>query len=401
MLCDGGGLYCQISPGDGDDDVRKSWLFRFSLPEKVISKGGRQRQRQRWMGLGSVNTVSLSDARTKALELRKLCLEGMDPIEVRRGHKAAAATSKAMTFNDCRDAYVLDHGDKWKNPKHARQWVQSLETHITPVFGKVPVASVDEEHVIKALRQIWRTKPETAKRIRGRVESVLDWARVNRKRTGENPARWRGHLDHVFARRSEIRPVKPMAALPYAEMPVFMAELRAMHHRKRAASIGTLGLEFMILTAARTGEICKAQWDEISSDGVWSIPAEHTKRRREHKIPLSDAALAVLDKLDRTTERIFPVGVLQMLRVIKRLRPNITAHGTARSTFRDWSAECTDTPNEVCEMALGHSVKDATEAAYRRGTMFEKRKLLMQAWADYCSGQTEEVAGGNVIRFAK
>jgi integrase len=298
-----------------------------------------------------------------------------------------------MTFDQCRDAYVVDRGDAWKSAKHARQWVKSLEDYVTPVFGKL--ASVDEELVIKALRPIWKTKAVTAGRVRGRIESVLDWARVQKMRSGENPARWRGHLDHVFAKGTEIRSIKPMAALPFREMPTFMATLR------EKSNLAARTLEFQILTATRGGEVAKATWAEVDfANRVWIIPAEHTKRQREHRVPLSDAAIAVLEQMDKATDRVFPAGGGTVLGFLKALRPDITAHGF-RSTFRDWAAESTDFAGEVCEMALGHSIGNQVEAAYRRGDLFEKRRRLMDAWANYCAGQTGEVAGGNVIRFAK
>src|SRR6266566_1746873 len=396
MLCDGGGLYLQVSPGDGDDSIRKSWVFRYAMPEKVISKNGRQRQRERQLGLGPLRTVTLAEARDKAMSCRKLLLEGTDPLLALRLNRATnIKATMVMSFDAARDEYVKDQGDQW-HPRHAQQFIKTLQDYVTPVFGKFPVSAVNEELVVRALRPIWKTKTVTASRVRGRIEAILDWAKVQKMRDGENPARWKGHLDHVFARETEIRPVKHMAALPFQDIPTFMATLR------EESALSAKAIQFQILTATRSGEVIQATWAEVDFDNrVWTIPAEQTKRKREHKVPLSDAAMTVLNNLKRSSERIFPISDATMMKFLKRGFPqlHITIHGTARSSFRDWAAETTDFSGEVCEAALAHSIRNRVEAAYRRGDLFEKRRRLMDAWAHYCAGQTE-ATGGNVIRFA-
>ncbi len=348
------------------------------MPEKVISKNGRQRQRERQLGLGPLRTVTLAEARDKAMSCRKLLLEGTDPLLALRLNRATnIKAAMVMSFDAARDEYVKDQGDQW-HPRHAQQFIKTLQDYVTPV------------------RPIWKTKTVTASRVRGRIEAILDWAKVQKMRDGENPARWKGHLDHVFARETEIRPVKHMAALPFQDIPTFMATLR------EESALSAKAIQFQILTATRSGEVIQATWAEVDFDNrVWTIPAEHTKRKREHKVPLSDAAMTVLNNLKRSSERIFPISDATMMKFLKRGFPqlHITIHGTARSSFRDWAAETTDFSGEVCEAALAHSIRNRVEAAYRRGDLFEKRRRLMDAWADYCAGT--EAAGNNVIRFGK
>ena len=378
LLGDGGGLYLQITAAGS-----KSWLFRYRVNGKL-----------RHHGLGPANTVSLAEARDKALACRKLRLDGIDPIEAKQQQRAAAQLSaaKALTFAECATAYIEAHRSGWRNPKHAGQWSATLATCAYPAFGDLPVAAIDIALVMKAIDPIWRTKSETAKRVRGRIETVLDWAKVRGCRTGENPARWRGNLEHLLPAPSKVANVVHHAALPYAELPAFWTRLAEQ------AGTGAQALRLAILTAARTGEIIGATWDEIDLDqAVWTIPADRMKAGNEHRVPLSPPAVAIL--LDMRTLRagdfVFPgakagkpLSNMALLMALRRMgRGDLTAHGF-RSTFRDWAAECTDAPREVAEAALAHTLADKVEAAYRRSDLFEKRRGLMEAWAGYCCAKS-------------
>lgn len=372
---DGGGLYLQVSSSGS-----KSWVFRFTLAGK-----------QREMGLGALHTVSLADARLKAKECRLLLLEGKDPLEARNAAKLAEALERAkmMTFDQCAAAYIEAHRGGWKNAKHASQWENTLKTYASPIIGKMPVALVDTALVVKTLSLIWKEKTETATRLRGRIESILDWATVSKYRQGDNPARWRGHLDHLLADPGRSKRTKHHPALPWQEMGAFMAALRGQE------GVAAKAVELAILTACRSGEVRLATWAEFDLDAaLWVIPAERMKAKREHRVPLSDAALALLRRLPRGGDLVFPgakpgkpLSDMSLTAVLRRMdRSGITVHGF-RSTFRDWCAEsvANSFPREVCEHALAHSLPDKVEAAYRRGDLIEKRTLLMRAWADYCN----------------
>jgi integrase len=378
MYADGGGLYLQVS-GNGS----RSWIFRFKANERT-----------RDMGLGSLATVSLAKARELAAGCRQLRLKGIDPIEARRTElvEAQLASARSMTFDQCRDAFIDAHKNAWRNAKHKAQWSSSLATYVSPAFGSLPIQSVDVAMVMKVLEPIWSKKPETASRVRGRVERVLDWAKVRGFRQGENPARWRGHLDALLPARGKVRQVRHHAALPYGEIGTFMAELR-----KREA-IAARALEFTILTAARTGEVLGARWEEMNiQDKVWVVPPSRMKAAREHRVPLSRAAVAVLRGVQglQHADLVFPghrrgkpLSNMSMLMMLRRIgRGDLTAHGF-RSTFRDWAAERTNFPREVAEAALAHVVGDKVEAAYRRGDLFQKRRRLMDAWAAHCLTKT-------------
>ena len=375
MYADGAGLYLQVT-GAG----AKSWLYRFSLQGKA-----------REMGLGSLSAVSLSEARIKAGECRRLREEGVDPIEARkvRREQAALDAAKSITFKEAAANYIASHRAGWRNEKHASQWENTLATYAEPVLGRVSIEAIDTTLVLKVLEPIWKTKPETASRLRGRIEAILDWAKVRGLRQGENPARWRGHLDHLLPARSKVRRVKHHAALSYAELPDFIAKLRAQE------GVAARALEFTILTAARTGDTIGAVWYEVNtSDKVWTVPADRMKAGKEHRVPLSSRALAILREGHdmQTSDYVFPGGKagkplsnMAMTEVLRRMgRRDITVHGF-RSTFRDWAAERTNFPSEVVEMALAHAVGDKVEAAYRRGDLFEKRRRLMAEWASYCN----------------
>jgi integrase len=385
MYADGAGLYLQVS-GNGS----RSWIFRF-----------KQNGCARDMGLGSLTTVSLATAREMAAECRRKRLAGIDPIEDRQTDRREAqlAAARSMTFDQCRDAFIEAHRAGWRNAKHRGQWTASLATYVTPVLGSLPIQSVDVGLVMKALEPIWSTKPETAARVRGRIERILDWSKVRGFRQGENPARWRGHLDVLLPARSKVRQVEHHAALPYSEIGTFMAAL------KTRQAVAARALEFAILTAARTGEVLGARWDEVGLQAkVWTVPASRMKGGREHRVPLSPPAISVLKEMQTRHhgDLVFPgnrrgksLSNMAMLMVLRRMdRADLTAHGF-RSTFRDWAAECTNFPREVAEAALAHLVGDKVEAAYRRGDLFEKRRRLMDAWAAYC--QATRTNDGRVV----
>ena len=365
---DGGGLYLQVSAFG-----TKAWLFRFM-------RDGRARK----MGLGPVHTVTLAMAREKATNCRRQLLDEIDPIEARKSRrtKARLETARAMTFRQCAESYIKAHRAGWKNDKHAAQWPSTLAAYVYPVFGELPVAAIDTALVVKTLEPIWTEKPETAGRVRGRIESVLDWAAARGYRDGENPARWKGHLQNLLPAKSKVARVNHHAALPYAEHPAFMADLRARD------GVGARALEFAILSATRTTETIEARWNEIDLKAkVWTIPAERMKAGREHRVPLSTRAVEILEVLPREAEHVFIADNKSkaLLATLKRMgRGDLTAHGF-RSTFRDWAAETTAYPAEVVEMALAHTIKDKAEAAYRRGDLFEKRRRLMADWAGYCA----------------
>lgn len=330
--------------------------------------------KSREMGLGALADVSLSDARAAATEARKLVKSGIDPLAQREANREAArvaaalAAAKAMTFKECAERFIEAHKAGWKNEKHATQWPNTLRDYAYPVFGELPVQDVDIPLVLKVLEPIWSTKTETASRVRGRIEAVLDWATVRGYRKGDNPALWRGRLSHLLPARGKVQTVEHHAALPYVEIGAFMATLR-----KREA-IAARALEFTILTAARTGEVIGATWDEVDLDGaVWIVPGGRMKAGREHRVPLSEPALAILRTMaeHRSSDSLFPgakgkpLSNMAMAMLLRRMdRADLTAHGF-RSSFRDWAAERTAYPNEVLEMALAHTVGNKVEAAWR------------------------------------
>lgn len=371
---DGAGLYLQVSKGG-----TKSWIFRFTIAGK-----------QREMGLGALHTVTLGQAREKAKACRESLLEGVDPLEARNSAKLSAALERAktVTFDHCAAEYIAAHRTSWKNKKHEVQWTSSLRNYASPVIGSLPIAEVDTALVMKVLQPIWQTKTETATRVRSRIENILDWATVSKFRAGENPARWRGHLENLLADPGKVAKVEHHPALPWQDIGNFMAGLR------QVGGVAARALEFAILTAGRSAEIRGALWSEVDLDaGVWTVPKERMKAGREHRVPLSSAALALLKAMPDVGNHIFPgqrgdapLSDMSLTAVLRRMdRGDITVHGF-RSTFRDWCAESVGNsfPREVCEHALAHRLPDKVEAAYRRGDLIEKRKVLMQVWADYC-----------------
>jgi integrase len=387
MLADGGNLYLQVSKGVSGN-IRRSWIVRFVMP------GGRQRD----LGLGGLETVGLAQARKLAKQARELLASGIDPIDRRNEQRAkAAAVLPVPTFDEMAKAYIAAHQSSWRNASHAKQWPSSLQAYASPVLGRLPVNLITTDHVVKALEPIWHSKTDTAKRVRGRIETVLDYATARKFRHGDNPARWTGHLSHLLARPSRIAPVEHHAPLDYKAMGEFMAQLRGRD------GIGALALEFTVLTCARTAETLGATWDEIDLDeAVWIVPANRIKAGKEHRVPLAKPALTALHKVRAITEKIggkvaksdfvFPndrtgshMSSSALLALLKRMkRADITTHGF-RSAFRDWVGEETNFPNDLAELALAHKVADKVEAAYRRCTMFEKRRKLAEAWASYCA----------------
>jgi integrase len=386
MYPDGAGLYLRVARGG------KSWVLRYMLDGNA-----------REMGLGGLAKVGLADARKKAAEQRLLLADKIDPIELRkvkRGEKKVEAAC-AMTFDHCAAAYIKAYEGSWRHPKHRQQWTNSLARYVSPAFGGVPVGSIDVGMVMNVLEPLWAKTPETAGRVRGRIEAVLDWAKARGFRDGENPARWRGHLSNLLPRPSKVRAAKHYAALPYAEIGAFMSDLRSR------TEVAAAPLEFLILTAGRTSEVAGARWDEIDRAATWIVPAARMKGGREHRVPLSGAAMAVLERMKGTGgEFIFstePGRGLSKNALLKQLNrmgySGLTVHGF-RSTFRDWAAERTNFPAEVAEMALAHSVSDKTVAAYNRSDLFDRRRRLMAAWATFCVAP-EQTAQRNVALLPK
>jgi integrase len=381
LHADGGNLYLQISVGK-EGNRRLSWIFRYRVP------GGRLRD----MGLGSAADISLREAREKAREYRLLLREHIDPIahrDARRAENRAGYTGK-VTFDECAARYIEAHEAGWRNPKHRAQWESTLRTYASPVLGAVPVEQITTEKVLEALRPLWLKKPETASRVRQRIERVLDAARVQGLRGGENPARWRGHLDHLLPPKGRIAKVEHHAAMPYHDVLNLMAQLRDR------TEIAAKALAFTILTACRTGEVIGAKWSEIDWEGrTWTIPGARMKAQREHRVPLSEQAQALLQEMAsaKINEFVFPSldkrsrGALSNMAMAMMLRrmgyDTITVHGF-RSAFRDWAGETTSFPQEICEAALAHTLQNKVEAAYRRGDALERRRELMSAWASHC-----------------
>ena len=371
MYPDGAGLYLQVT-GVG----AKSWILRYSLC-------GRARE----MGLGSLRKVSLAEARRKAADCHRLLDDHMDPIEHRRQRRseAALAFANTITFREAAATYITAHSASLKNLKHAAQWRTTIATYAEPVLGKLFVGEIDTGLVHRVLEPIWTTKAETASRVRGRIEGILDWAKVSGYRSGDNPARWRGNLDKLLSKRSKTRFVKHHTALPYDELPAFMQALRL-----QKSTLARM-LEFCILTAARSGEVIRASPTEIDRQKkLWITPADRMKAGKEHRVPLSERAL----QLTRYGDARFlfpgyqpgrPFNEGAMLKLLKRMGfEELTVHGF-RSTFKDWARDRTNFDNYVVEAALAHSLGDKVEAAYARSDVIEKRRKLMEAWADFCS----------------
>jgi integrase len=405
MHPDGGGLYLRVTEGKKDEGgatLNRYWLFRYA-----DRSSGKDRQ----LGLGPLDTVTLAAARAAARQCREQLLAGLDPVEQRRARRAsnALADAKAMSFNQCRDAYIAAHRAGWRSVKHAAQWTNTLEAYVTPVFGQLPVGAIDTGLVMKALEPIWASKTETASRVRGRIEAIIDWAKVRGYRAGENPARWRGHLDKLLPAKSKVRTVEHHPALPYGQIGAFMSDLR------RREGTAAKALQFVILTVARADEAISMRGDEIDmAANLWAVPPERTKRKREHRVPLSEAAIAIIREMMPAgpesigRKYVFPgakpgrpLSNMAMVKLIRRMNAErkvaglprwtdpkqggreVVPHGF-RSSFRDWAAERTSFAREVAEAALAHIDGDETERAYQRGDFFEKRRRLMAAWTEFC-----------------
>lgn len=377
---DGGGLVLQISKWG-----TKSWIFRYE-------RDGRDRH----MGLGPLVDLSLLEAREKAARCRKLLLDGIDPQEARAAERQERAEeiARSVPFEECGELYLAAYEPTWRNPKHRAQWRSTLKTYVYPVIGKLPASAVDTTLVMKILEPIWHAKPETAGRVRGRIESIWDWAKGRGYCVGENPARWKGHLEHQLPKRSKVRRVRHHPALPYADLPAFMAELRTREGQSARA------LEFTILTAARTGAVIGGLLSEVDFKAkIWTVPPERAGTKivgedaKPRRVPLCDRAIWLLENAERDegNPHLFAgaepgdaLSNMAMLELMREMRPGYVPHGF-RSTFKDWCSETTNYPSEVSEAALWHAVADKVEAAYRRGELFKKRQRLMDEWARYCA----------------
>jgi integrase len=379
------GLCLQVSVGGA-----KSWLLRYQLDG-----------RKRWMGLGSFPTFSLQEARERARRERQKLADGIDPLQVRRAERAAqrAAAARALTFKEAAIAFHRLHEHEWRSRKHAAQVIKTLETYAFKAIGDINVAEIDTPDVLRVIEPIWIEKTETASRVRGRIEAVLGWATVRGYRSGDNPARWRQHLDQALPKKAKVAKTEHHPALPYAELAAFMQQLR------KREGMAARALEFTILTCARVGETTGARSSEVDFAGrLWIVPGSRMKGGKEHKVPLSDAAVAILKALPREpgNEHIFigarqgsALGNMTLHALLKRMGyGHVTVHGF-RSAFRDWAAEQTNFPREVCEMALAHAIDTKVEAAYRRGDLLRKRSQLMQAWARYC--MSSPTVGGETV----
>lgn len=378
----------------------KAWVLRVKIGDRRTD-----------LGLGSFDDVSLADAREKAVQLRKQIIGGVDPVAEKREREAAVRVTKAKTktFKECAEAFLEAQKPKWKNAnaKHVAQWSSTLATYAYPKIGALPVDRVDTGLILEVLQQptddgkgpsLWEAKTETASRLRGRVEKVLAWATFRGYRQGDNPARWRGHLDNELPARGDVRKVKHHASLPYSEIGAFVVDLR------KREGLSARALEFAILTASRSNEVRMATWDEIDLDRrLWTIPKERMKAKKEHVVPLSDAAVALLKALPRIENVAYlfsaPKGGAFSDAVFRALfermdREGLTQHGF-RSTFREWAGETTAYPREVIEHALAHQLADKAEAAYQRGTLMPKRTRLMADWAKFCG--TVAKADANVV----
>ena len=391
MHADGGGLYLQVAKGGG-----RSWIFRYQV-------NGRRRE----MGLGSAADLSVTQARAVAEDFKALTKKGRDPLEEKKAAEAQAAMTAAAdtkrevlagrTFSAVATQYIGAQEAGWKNAKHAQQWTNTLQTYVYPLIGELPISEVTTDHVVEILTPIWSAKPETATRVRSRLELVIAYAKAREWFQGANPAAWRGHISALLPSPSKLKNVRNHPALAWKDMADFMTGLRAM------PGTGARALEFAILTAARSGEARRATWAEIDlATKVWTVPGARMKATKEHRVPLSGAAVALLEKLPRVRgeDLIFPgarsrrpLSDMSLSAVLRRMkRAEITVHGF-RSAFRDWASEATLHHPDLAEQALAHAIKNKVEAAYRRGDMLEKRRVLMEEWAEWCRGAGEELGG--------
>jgi integrase len=367
----GDGAYLQISKWH-----TRSWIFRYERYGKAHN-----------MGLGPYPLVSLAEARAKARTAKRLLLDGVDPLDAKRKARTEALLqiARTKTFKECAEQYIDTHDSDWSNAKSRAAWISTFKNYVYPKIGTLPVAEIDTAVVLDILEILWSRAPTMASRVRGRIESVIGWAGVRGYRSAENPARWKGHLEHILPSPNKI--TEHMPSLPYQRIGSFMAGLRA------TPGVAAGALEFTVLTACRTAEVRGALWQEIEGD-VWVIPAKRMKAGKEHKVPLSDRALAILAQLPRESAIVFPslragkaLGNHALLRVLERLgHDGITTHGF-RATFRTWAAERTGFEREVAEMALAHTISSAVERSYKRTTLFDRRRQMMQMWSDFCAGR--------------
>ena len=368
------GLYLHVNARGA-----RSWILRVVVGDK-----------RRDMGLGGYPDIGVADARQKAREARLKIEQGVDPILLRKQAKselmALQATDK--TFEQAAGEYIKIHADSWSNDKHRKQWESTLAAYAFPVVGKLSLRHIRQEHILKILEPIWTTKTETATRVRGRMESILDWAKVKGLRSGENPAAWKGHLDHMLPAPTRLKKIEHLTAVPVREMPGFMVKLR------QAAGIAAQALEFLILTAARSGEVRGITWEEVSlDDALWIVPAERMKMKKEHRVPLSNRAVDILKSQPRIDGNplVFPaprgsqMSDATMSAVLKRMNVDATVHGF-RSSFRDWCGDYTNYPRDLAEQCLAHGADDPVEAAYRRGDALERRREIMNEWSKFVAG---------------
>ena len=368
------GLYLHVN-----DRGARSWILRVVVGDK-----------RRDMGLGGYPDIGVADARQKAREARLKIEQGIDPILLRKQAKselmALQATDK--TFEQAAGEYIKIHADSWSNDKHRKQWESTLAAYAFPVVGKLSLRHIRQEHILKILEPIWTTKTETATRVRGRMESILDWAKVKGLRSGENPAAWKGHLDHMLPAPTRLKKIEHLTAVPVREMPGFMVKLR------QAAGTAAQALEFLILTAARSGEVRGITWQEVSlDDALWIVPAERMKMKKEHRVPLSNRAVDILKSQPRIDGNplVFPaprgsqMSDATMSAVLKRMNVDATVHGF-RSSFRDWCGDYTNYPRDLAEQCLAHGADDPVEAAYRRGDALERRREIMNEWSKFVAG---------------
>jgi integrase len=383
---DGGGLHLLVK-----ETGARSWVYRFMLKGKSRDIG---------LGAAGQGGISLADARTARDALRLKVKAGIDPLEERQREAAEAiaaaqaANVAGISFKHVAEAHIKANEGSWRNAKHRQQWRNTLATYVYPVIGDLPVAEIGTAHVLQIVEPLWQAKPETASRVRGRIETLLDAAKARGYREGENPARWRGHIAQILPARAKLSRGHHKA-MPYADLPEFMAALRARE------AMAALALEFVILTATRTSEVLGATWGEVDlGKAIWTIPAARMKAGREHRVPLPPRAIEILETTKPLGKNwLFPsdrggkLSGMAMSMLLRRMELDCTVHGF-RSTFRDWSAECTGYAHEVCEMALAHSIGNKAEAAYRRGDLFDKRRRLMADWATYCA--SEGAAGAKI-----
>lgn len=378
------GLHLRVANG------HKGWVLRITV--------GNQR---RDLGLGPYPELGLAEAREKAREMHKLVRQGIDPLVSKRAERSKLIARQALekSFDTCADEYIASKADEWKNPKHRQQWENTLKAYASPHIGRLLVRDIELQHVLMCLEPIWRTKNETASRLRGRIESILDWATVRGHRQGDNPARWKGHLDKVLPAPSKIQKVEHHAAVAIDDMPAFIEQLMQRDGTSARA------LEFAILTAARSGEVRGATWDEIDFNaGLWIVPGERMKAKREHRVPLSKEAVKLLQAIPResATALLFPgtkgraLSDMSLSAVLRRMQVDAVPHGF-RSTFRDWAGDRTEYPRDLAEFALAHAIGDKTEEAYRRSAAVERRRHMMEEWTSFIGFRAPKPAANNSI----